>query len=191
MQVARMDLLEKLCRSKLDGPQLFQRNNQNVLGAAVRVQSLPPTPGPPQGFLSGLWHGDAVLISKERLEHPTASEDRAQPLCWVLGEDKDQGELCGAGYSSWPAAHVMSGLRGRVWHTVRCKYIQADGSFEIVLQWEAVPGSRFLADGLGPGQGELGPGKAECQRTQLIGRVWWDDRQSEIRRNVTAELRGG
>jgi len=152
-------------------PSRFRR----VMEATMRVEAMRAMPGPPQSFLSGVWEGDAVLISQDRSEHPTAPAERAQHLRWVLGGGRGNGEICGAGFTTWPAAHVMLDTRGRVWHTLRGEYKPEEGHIELIAEWEAVPGSRHLPDGLGPGQGE-----AVHQRTRLTGRVWWDDRCSEL-----------
>jgi len=159
------------------GPSRFK----SVMEAVLRVESLPAMPGPPLGFLSGAWCGNAIVLSKERLEHPTAPEDRAQPLFWVLGEDSsegrgDDGSICGAGFTTWPAAHIMLATRGRVWHTISGSYTQSEGRVQLALEWEALPGSRFRADGLGHGQGE-----ASVQQTKLSGCVFWDSRHGQLR----------
>lgn len=133
--------------------------------------------GPPLAFLPGLWQGEAVLSGK-RLYHPTASEDRAQHLCLVMGSGDDGGVL-GAGYTSWPAAHVMLGIRGRVWFTLRGSYHKAGADLSLTLEWEMKPGSRsFPAVGA-----SLGPEQGECRRyrTQLNGRIQWDGRAGELR----------
>eukprot|EP00927_Polykrikos_kofoidii_P049652 TRINITY_DN43689_c0_g1_i1.p1 TRINITY_DN43689_c0_g1~~TRINITY_DN43689_c0_g1_i1.p1 ORF type:complete len:734 (-),score=77.81 TRINITY_DN43689_c0_g1_i1:370-2535(-) len=153
-------------------PNRFKR----VVEAAVQATSFPASVGPPGTFLEGVWQGDAILTSRGRSEHPTASPERCQDFQLVLGQGSWRGSnLIGAGFTTWPAAHVLLGTRGRVWYRAKGTYSAENSSAEFNLEWESLPGSRILADGLGPGQGDAKP-----EVTRLSARVMWKNTELQL-----------
>eukprot|EP00746_Dinoflagellata_sp_MGD_P067683 gnl/MRDRNA2_/MRDRNA2_27941_c0_seq1.p1 gnl/MRDRNA2_/MRDRNA2_27941_c0~~gnl/MRDRNA2_/MRDRNA2_27941_c0_seq1.p1 ORF type:complete len:785 (+),score=152.94 gnl/MRDRNA2_/MRDRNA2_27941_c0_seq1:287-2356(+) len=125
---------------------------ENVMDA---VEAVTAETAVPATSLDGMWVGHAVLIDKEgeRSKHPTARPDRAQALRWILGSCGN-GKVFGAGYTTWPAAHVMNSNFGRVWKTLEGKYSPDEkGKVQLTATWERVPGSRIESDGLGKAQG--------------------------------------
>lgn len=135
------------------GPVPRPRHWENVM-EAIEVE--PPTVGVPPASLDGMWIGHAILIEKdgERSKHPTAPASRDQSLRWILGSCGD-GQIYGAGYTTWPAAYIMNANFGRVWKTLQGTYNPDDQSkIKLTATWERVPGSRVQELGLGKAQGE-------------------------------------
>ncbi|CAJ1336554.1 unnamed protein product, partial [Effrenium voratum] len=155
------------CPAPLSLTAVPRNTRQRRVLEAARLAEAPVSV--PSTFLAGRWRGDAVLISG-RKDHPTAPPERAQDLCWVLGGDK---ELRGAGFTTWPAAHVLLGVGGRVFHTIRGTY--EDGALQLDLHWETSVASRCPGEKLSPEQGGSAPA-----HVQVSGRVWWDDRRGAL-----------
>lgn len=116
--------------------------------------------------VEGVWEGSAVLGNRQsREEHPTASADRQQPLRLLLVKMQD---MCfGAGFTTWPAANVLSSSRGHVFFTVVGRMRRL---VELVLTWEPCSGSEVNAvDGF----------SRRCvlrgsQRNDEFGGIWMD-----------------
>ncbi|CAL1169550.1 unnamed protein product [Cladocopium goreaui] len=141
---------------------------QRVVDAARLIEV--PCSGAPESFLSGRWRGDAVRLQGAK-DHPTATAERTQDLCWALSFQKESIE--GVGFTTWPAAAVLCNVGGRAWHKLSGRY--EGGRFQLELGWETSVASRRSDEPLGADQGER-----RMLRCQVAGRIWWDDRRGRF-----------